>query len=81
MVLRTSARNRLPGTVTRIKYGDVMAQVDIRVGDNHIVSVITREAAEELGLQEGDQVLAIIKSTEVMVAKSAGEEHGHAYGV
>ena len=73
MALKTSARNRLPGTVTAIKLDGVMAQDDIRVGDNHIVSVITREAAEELGLKEGDQVIAIIKSTEVMVGKSDGE--------
>ena len=70
MALKTSARNRLPGTVTGIKLGEIMAQVDVRVGDNHIVSVITREAAEELGLAEGDAVFVIIKSTEVMVAKS-----------
>jgi molybdopterin-binding protein len=74
MALKTSARNRLPGTVTAVKLGEVMAQVDIRVGDNHIVSVITREAAEELGLKEGDQVIAIIKSTEVMVGKSDGTD-------
>ena len=75
MALKTSARNRLPGTVMAVKLGNIMAQVDIRVGDNHIVSVITREAAEELALKEGDQVIAIIKSTEVMVAKEdAGEE-------
>jgi molybdate transport system regulatory protein len=74
MALKTSARNRLPGTVMTVKLGNVMAQVDIRVGDNHIVSVITREAAEELDLKEGDQVLAIIKSTEVMVAKEDSGE-------
>lgn len=78
MALKTSARNRLPGIITAIKLGDVMAQVDIRVGDNHIVSVITREAVEDLGLTEGDNVFAIIKSTEVMVAKSNGgsEQYG-----
>ena len=72
MALRTSARNRLPGVVTRLQLGDIMAQVDVRVGDNHIVSVITREAAEDLGLQEGDEILVIVKSTEVMVAKPGG---------
>ncbi|GAC1327114.1 MAG: TOBE domain-containing protein [Chloroflexota bacterium] len=79
MALRTSARNRLPGTIAAIKLGDIMAQVDIRVGDNHIVSVITREAAEELALQEGDEVLAIIKSTEVMVAKAGSDGSGYAH--
>ena len=70
MALHTSARNRLPGVVTRLQLGDIVAQVDVRVGDNHIVSVITREAAEELNLKEGDEVLVIVKATEVMVAKS-----------
>lgn len=72
MALHTSARNRLPGVVTRLQLGDIMAQVDVRVGDNHIVSVITREAAEDLQLREGDQILVIVKATEVMVAKPAG---------
>ncbi|HEX6507052.1 MAG TPA: TOBE domain-containing protein [Chloroflexota bacterium] len=73
MALRTSARNRLPGVVTSVKLGEIMAQVDVRVGDNHIVSVITREAAEELALAPGDDILVIIKSTEVMVAKPDDE--------
>jgi molybdopterin-binding protein len=76
--LRTSARNRLPGTVTGIKLGTVMAQVEVRVGDNHIVSVITREAAEELNLQEGDHVYVVVKSTEVMIAKEDAEGDMHA---
>lgn len=72
--MRTSARNQLPGTVRRVKLGGVMAQVDVAVGDNEVTSVITREAAEELALKEGDSVLVIIKATEVMLGKSdAGE--------
>jgi molybdopterin-binding protein len=66
---RTSTRNRLPGVITALKLGDIMAQIDIRVGDNHVVSVITREAAEELNLREGDHVVAMVKATEVMVSK------------
>ena len=76
MAMKTSARNRLPGTVTAIKLGDIMAQVDVRVGDNHIVSVITREAVEELSLKEGEDVFVVVKSTEVMIAK--GEDEAHA---
>lgn len=79
MALRTSARNRLPGIITSVKRGDIMAQVDIRVGDNHIVSLISREAADELDLKEGDQVVAIVKATEVMVAKTDGGEEHHAH--
>lgn len=65
----TSARNRLPGTVTEVKLGVVMAKIGIRVGDNQIESVITRDSAEEMNLQPGDAVFAVIKSTEVMVNK------------
>jgi molybdopterin-binding protein len=78
MVLRTSARNRLPGIVTGVKLGGVMAQIDIQVGDNHVVAVITRESAEELGLKVRDEVFAIIKATEVMVGKFDGEGEQHA---
>lgn len=78
MALRTSARNRLPGVITAVKRGDVMAQVDVRVGDNHIVSLISREAADELELKEGDHVVAIVKATEVMVARTDGAEEQHA---
>jgi molybdopterin-binding protein len=68
-MMHTSARNRLPGTVTEVKLGGIMAQVGIRVGDNQVEAVITRDSAEELGLKAGDRVFAVIKSTEVMVNK------------
>ncbi len=74
MSMRTSARNHLPGAVQAVKLGNVMAQITIQVGDNQVVAVITRESAEELDLKEGDQVTAIIKSTEVMVGKANGGE-------
>lgn len=66
-----SARNRLNGTVTKIKKGDVVAGVEIQLaGTNvHIYSVITMEAVGELKLKVGDKVAAIIKSTGVMVSK------------
>ena len=67
--MQISARNKLQGTVTSIKLGGVMAEVVIRVGKNEIVSVVTRTSAEELELKEGDEVTAIIKSTEVMLAR------------
>jgi molybdopterin-binding protein len=63
-----SARNQLPGVVTSIKLGGVMAEVVVAVGYHEIVSVVTRQSVEDLGLAEGDQVTAIIKSTEVMLA-------------
>ena len=67
--VRVSARNRLSGTVVRVRLGDVMAQVTIRVGRQVVDAVITRDSAEEMGLKKGDRVAAVVKSTEVMVAK------------
>ena len=67
--MQISARNKLEGTVTSIKLGGVMAEVVARGGENEIVSVVTRTSVEELGLMEGDSVTAIIKSTEVMLAR------------
>jgi molybdopterin-binding protein len=67
--VRVSARNRLSGTVTSVKLGDVVAQVTIRVGRQLVDAVITRDSAEELALRKGDRVAALIKSTEVMVLK------------
>ena len=64
-----SARNQLPGTVTTIHTGEVMAEVEVAVGDHRIVSVITRHSVEELGLAVGDGVTVVIKSTEVMLSK------------
>jgi molybdopterin-binding protein len=64
-----SARNHLRGKITALKLGDIMAQVTIRVGNNLIESVITRQSAEELGLKKGDTVAAVVKATEVMISK------------
>ena len=67
--VRVSARNRLPGTIVRVRLGEVMAQVTIRVGRQLVDAVITRESAEEMGLAKGDRVAALVKSTDVMVLK------------
>ena len=64
-----SARNRLQGKVTEIEFGGVMAHVVVRVGENLIESVITKRSAEEMKLEVGDTVSAVIKSTEVMLEK------------
>jgi molybdopterin-binding protein len=64
-----SARNQFQGTVKDIKLGNVMAEVVVTVGQLEIVSAITRTSAENLGLKVGDSVTAVIKSTEVMIAK------------
>ena len=64
-----SARNKLVGKVTELQLGGVMAHVVVKVGDNFIESVITRRSAEEMTLKVGDTVVAVIKSTEVMLQK------------
>ena len=64
-----SARNQLAGTIEEIQVGDIMAHVVVKVGDNLIESVITRNSAEELNLKKGDQVRVVVKSTEVMIQK------------
>jgi molybdopterin-binding protein len=68
-LMTLSARNQLVGTVEEIQLGGVMAHVTVRVGGNIIESVITRRSAEEMNLKKGDQVKAVIKSTEVMLLK------------
>lgn len=68
MAVRFSARNQLHGTVKSVKLGEVMAEVIVELPDGQeIVSAITRTSAESLALKAGDSVLAVIKSTEVMI--------------
>jgi molybdopterin-binding protein len=64
-----SARNQFEGIIKSIKLGTVMAEVVIAVGDIEFVAAITRGSAEGLGLKVGDKVKAVVKATEVMVAK------------
>jgi molybdopterin-binding protein len=64
-----SARNHLKGTIEEVQVGDVLAHITVRVGDSLIESVITRRSAEEMGLKKGDAVTAVVKATEVMIAK------------
>ncbi|WP_326691050.1 MULTISPECIES: helix-turn-helix transcriptional regulator [unclassified Streptomyces] len=63
----TSARNAFPGIVTAVKLGDVAAQVEIQAGPHRLVSLLTREAVEELGLEVGMQATARVKSTSVHI--------------
>jgi molybdopterin-binding protein len=68
--MRVSARNKLPGIVQDIKTDGLMAKVSLRIGDNHLVALITAEAATEMDLKVGDEVTALIKSTSVLLAKT-----------
>ena len=72
MALRFSARNQLQAKVKSVNLGSVMAEVVVELPDGQeIVSAITRSSAESLNLKAGDAVVAIIKSTEVMIGKDA----------
>jgi molybdopterin-binding protein len=65
-----SARNRLRGFVDEVRIDGLLAQVRLRVGDQSLTAVITADAVRALKLRRGDDALAIIKSTEVMIARS-----------
>ena len=66
-----SARNRLHGFVEEVRVDGLLAQVRLRVGDQTLTAVITADAVRALKLRRGDDAMAIIKSTEVMIARSA----------
>lgn len=68
--MEISARNKMKGKITDIKTGGVMASVKIHVEEpGEITALITKESVEKLGLKEGDDAIAIIKSTEIIVGK------------
>jgi molybdopterin-binding protein len=68
---RSSARNRLRGIVTEVVKDTVMAQVSLQAGPFRLVSLMSREAVEELALEVGSVAVAVIKSTNVVVERSA----------
>ena len=69
-----SARNRLRGFVDEVRVDGLLAQVRLRVGDQSLTAVITADAVRALKLRRGDDALAIIKSTEVMIARARSAE-------
>jgi molybdopterin-binding protein len=71
--MQISTRNRLPGTITEVVKGEAAARVSIRVGDNQMVALITCESADELGLEVGQEVTALVKATDVMVLTGGGD--------
>jgi molybdopterin-binding protein len=66
-----SARNRLHGYVEEVRIDGLLAQVRLRVGDQTLTSVITADAVRALSLKRGDDAIAIVKSTEVMIARGS----------
>lgn len=72
LLVSISGRNQLRGIVEEVRADGLLAQVRLRIGDQRLTAVITRDAVDELKLRRGDEALAIIKSTEVMIARSSG---------
>jgi molybdopterin-binding protein len=68
-----STRNRIPGEVTEVVKGDAAATVSIRVGDNTMVALITRQSADELDLEAGQRVTALVKATDIMILTEGGD--------
>ena len=71
VLMLVSGRNRLRGIVEEVRREGLVAQVRLRIGDQLLTAVITRDALDELKLKRGDEATALIKATEVMVAREA----------
>jgi molybdopterin-binding protein len=71
LIVAISGRNQLRGYVDEVRVEGLLAQVRLRIGDQTLTAVITRDAVEELKLRRGDDALAVVKSTEVMIAREA----------
>ena len=69
LIVALSGRNRLRGFVEEVRIDGLLGQVRLRIGDQTLTAVITSDAINELRLHRGDDALAIIKSTEVMIAR------------
>ncbi len=69
VLVALSGRNQLRGLVDEIRTDGLLAQVRLRIGDQTLTAVITRDAVRELKLRRGDEAVAIIKSTEVMIGR------------
>jgi molybdopterin-binding protein len=67
--MEVSARNVLAGRIKKVKVGNVMTEVVVQAGDQELVAAITSGSAKRMKLKVGDQVFAMIKATEVMIAK------------
>ncbi|MEJ7748663.1 MAG: TOBE domain-containing protein [Candidatus Limnocylindrales bacterium] len=73
-IVAQSARNRFPGIVTRIESDRVAAVVEVLAGPHRLVSLMTAEAVEELGLKVGDEAICIVKATNVIVEIPSSKE-------
>jgi molybdopterin-binding protein len=68
-VVALSARNQLRTRIVSVRADGVMAEVRLQLGEQELVAVITRESVDRLGLAPGDEVVAVIKSTEIMIGR------------
>lgn len=81
VIVALSGRNQLRGYVDEVRIEGLLAQVRLRIGDQALTAVITRDAVEELKLRRGEDALAIVKATEVMIAREAdGSRHSPVTG-
>ena len=71
LIVALSGRNRLRGFVEEVRSDGLLGQVRLRIGDQRLTAVITGDAIHDLKLRRGDEAVAIIKSTEVMIAREA----------
>jgi molybdopterin-binding protein len=71
VIVALSGRNRLRGFIEEVRTDGLLALVRLRIGDQRLTAVITADAIHELKLKRGDYALAIVKSTEVMIAREA----------
>jgi molybdopterin-binding protein len=69
VLVALSGRNQLRGIVDEVRSDGLLSQVRLRIGDQVLTAVITRDAVNELKLKKGDEAVAIIKSTEVMIGR------------
>jgi molybdopterin-binding protein len=72
-IVALSGRNQLRGIVEEIRSEGLLAQVRLRIGDERLTAIITRDAVDELKLRRGDEALAVVKSTEVMIARQVAQ--------
>ena len=71
VIVALSGRNQLRGIVEEVRTEGLLAQVRLRIGDQMLTAVITRDAVQELKIRDGEEALAVIKATEVMIARAA----------
>jgi molybdopterin-binding protein len=74
VIVALSGRNQLRGVIEEVRVEGLLAQVRIRIGEQRLTAIITRDAVEELRLKRGQPALAVIKATEVMIARQMNHE-------